>query len=74
MYGIAFERFERYSPCGTPETIAEFLAPYVGAGCRTFNLIACAADLDTAVVGAAEIRRLLSRVDNRVDLNLTEVR
>jgi len=74
MYGIAFERFERYSPCGTPETIAEFLAPYVAAGCRTFNLIACAADLDTAVVGAAEIRRLLSHADNPVDLNLTEVR
>jgi alkanesulfonate monooxygenase SsuD/methylene tetrahydromethanopterin reductase-like flavin-dependent oxidoreductase (luciferase family) len=60
MYNIPFERFERYSPCGTPETIAEFLAPYVAAGCRTFNLLACAADLDTAVGGGAEIRRLLN--------------
>ena len=74
MYGIAFERFERYSPCGTPETIAEFLAPYVAAGCRTFNLIACAAHLDTAVAGVAEVRRLLNHVDNPVDINLKEIR
>jgi alkanesulfonate monooxygenase SsuD/methylene tetrahydromethanopterin reductase-like flavin-dependent oxidoreductase (luciferase family) len=62
MYGIPFERFERYSPCGSPETIAEFLAPYVAAGCRTFNLIACAAQLDTAAAGVAEVRRLLDDV------------
>ena len=62
MYNIPFERFERYSPCGDPETIAEFLAPYVSAGCRTFNLLTCAANLDTAVAGVAEIRRLLDDV------------
>ena len=62
MYNIPFERFERYSPCGDPETIAEFLAPYVSAGCRTFNLLTCAANLDTAVAGVAEIRRLLDVV------------
>lgn len=62
MYGIPFERFERYSPCGSPETIAELLAPYVAAGCRTFNLIACAAQLDTAAAGVAEVRRLLNEV------------
>jgi alkanesulfonate monooxygenase SsuD/methylene tetrahydromethanopterin reductase-like flavin-dependent oxidoreductase (luciferase family) len=62
MYGIPFERFERYSPCGTPESIAELLAPYVSAGCRTFNLIACASRLETAVAGVAEVRRLLNPV------------
>lgn len=62
MYGLPFERFERYSPCGSAETIAEFLAPYVAAGCRTFNLIACAADLDTAVGGAADVRRYLNEL------------
>ena len=62
MYNIPFERFERYSPCGDPETIAEFLAPYVSAGCRTFNLLACAEHLDTAVAGVAEIRRLLKDI------------
>ena len=60
LYNVPFERFERYSPCGTPDMIAEFLAPYVSAGCRTFNLLACAEDLDTAVAGVSEIRRLLN--------------
>ena len=63
MYNIPFERFERYSPCGTPDAIAEFLAPYVAAGCRTFNLLACATHLDTAVTGVSEIRRLLNDIN-----------
>jgi len=62
LYNVPFERFQRYSPSGSPETIAEFLAPYLSAGCRTFNLLACAADLDTAVAGVSEIRRLLDGV------------
>lgn len=59
FYGVPFERFERYSPCGPPEAIAEFLGPYVSAGCRTFNVLPCAADLETATAGVAEIRDLL---------------
>src|SRR3990170_3530636 len=33
FYQIPYDRFERYSPAGTPEQIAEFLAPYLEAGC-----------------------------------------
>jgi alkanesulfonate monooxygenase SsuD/methylene tetrahydromethanopterin reductase-like flavin-dependent oxidoreductase (luciferase family) len=55
-------RFERSSPCGDAETIAEFLAPYVDAGCRTFNLLACAAHPEEAVAGVTEVRRLLSKL------------
>ncbi len=62
MYTIPFERFERYSRCGTAESIAEFLAPYVDAGCRTFNLLACAGHPEEAVAGVAEIRRLLGKL------------
>jgi hypothetical protein len=62
MYGIPFERFERYSPCGIPDRIAEFLAPYVSKGCRTFNLLACSKDLDTAVAGVAETRGRLNEM------------
>jgi hypothetical protein len=29
FYGLPFERFERYSPYGPPEDVAEFLRPYV---------------------------------------------
>ena len=59
-YGIPFEKFERYSPYGRPEDLAEFLSPYVEAGCTTFNLIPIAEDFDAAVAGAAEIKRLLA--------------
>ena len=59
FYQIPFDRFERYSPYGTPEEIAEFLAPYAAAGCTSFNLIPQAPDVETAVEGAAEVKRLL---------------
>jgi alkanesulfonate monooxygenase SsuD/methylene tetrahydromethanopterin reductase-like flavin-dependent oxidoreductase (luciferase family) len=61
FYQIPFARFERYSPYGTPAEIAEFLAPYVAAGCATFNLIPQSPDIETAVEGAAEVKRLLTR-------------
>jgi alkanesulfonate monooxygenase SsuD/methylene tetrahydromethanopterin reductase-like flavin-dependent oxidoreductase (luciferase family) len=60
MYGLPFERFERYSPAGPPERIAEALAAYVEAGCRSFNLIPQTPDEDTLVEGVAEVRRLLN--------------
>jgi alkanesulfonate monooxygenase SsuD/methylene tetrahydromethanopterin reductase-like flavin-dependent oxidoreductase (luciferase family) len=61
FYQIPFERFEKYSPCGTPEDIAEFLVPYVEAGCTAFNLIPQADDRDTALAGAATVKKLLAR-------------
>jgi alkanesulfonate monooxygenase SsuD/methylene tetrahydromethanopterin reductase-like flavin-dependent oxidoreductase (luciferase family) len=59
FYGLPFERFERYCPYGSPEDIAEFLAPYVAAGCREFNLIPQAADPGEAIAGVAAVRKLL---------------
>lgn len=59
VYQIPFERFERYSPAGTPAEVAAFLAPYAEAGCRSFNLIPCAASTEAAVDGAAEVKALL---------------
>ena len=59
FYQIPFDRFERYSPSGTPADVAEFLAPYVDAGCTSFNLIPQSPDVETAVDGAVEVRRLL---------------
>ena len=44
FYQMPFEPFERYSPYGTPEQVAEFLSPYIEAGCSTFNVIPCADD------------------------------
>jgi alkanesulfonate monooxygenase SsuD/methylene tetrahydromethanopterin reductase-like flavin-dependent oxidoreductase (luciferase family) len=54
--------FEPYSPSGSPEDVAEFLASYIEAGCSTFNVIPCADDNETAVAAVGELRRLLTDV------------
>jgi alkanesulfonate monooxygenase SsuD/methylene tetrahydromethanopterin reductase-like flavin-dependent oxidoreductase (luciferase family) len=64
FYQMPFEPFERYSPYGTPEDIAEFLGPYIDAGCSVFNVIPCAEDDETAIAGVGELRTLL--VGNRI--------
>jgi alkanesulfonate monooxygenase SsuD/methylene tetrahydromethanopterin reductase-like flavin-dependent oxidoreductase (luciferase family) len=60
FYQMPFEPFERYSPYGTPEQVADFLHPYIDAGCTVFNVIPCADDHETAVAAVAELRRLLT--------------
>jgi hypothetical protein len=53
FYQLPFESFERYSPYGSPEEVAAFLAPYVQAGCGSFNLIPRATHADAAIEGVA---------------------
>jgi alkanesulfonate monooxygenase SsuD/methylene tetrahydromethanopterin reductase-like flavin-dependent oxidoreductase (luciferase family) len=60
FYQMPFEPFERYSPCGSPEDVAEFLRPYIDAGCSTFNVIPCARDDDHAIAAVGELRALLN--------------
>jgi alkanesulfonate monooxygenase SsuD/methylene tetrahydromethanopterin reductase-like flavin-dependent oxidoreductase (luciferase family) len=60
FYQLPFERFERYCPYGTPDDVAEYLAPYVQAGCTEFNLIPQSPDRDQALAGAAAVRKLLT--------------
>jgi len=60
FYQMPFEPFERYSPYGRPEEVAEFLRPYVEAGCSAFNVIPCAGDDETAITAVGELRRLLT--------------
>jgi alkanesulfonate monooxygenase SsuD/methylene tetrahydromethanopterin reductase-like flavin-dependent oxidoreductase (luciferase family) len=63
MYQIPFERFERYSPFGSPAEVAEALAPYVASGCRHFNVMPIADSTEASIDGMAEIReRLLASV------------
>jgi alkanesulfonate monooxygenase SsuD/methylene tetrahydromethanopterin reductase-like flavin-dependent oxidoreductase (luciferase family) len=59
FYQVAFSKFERYCPCGTPGDIAESLQPYVAAGCRSFNLIPVADSEQAAIEGAAAVRAAL---------------
>jgi alkanesulfonate monooxygenase SsuD/methylene tetrahydromethanopterin reductase-like flavin-dependent oxidoreductase (luciferase family) len=61
VYRIGFERFERYTPFGTPADVADFLAPYVEAGCRRFNLAGVAESDEALIAHAAEVKRLLNK-------------
>jgi alkanesulfonate monooxygenase SsuD/methylene tetrahydromethanopterin reductase-like flavin-dependent oxidoreductase (luciferase family) len=61
VYKIPFERFEKYCPYGSPAEVADFLAPYLGAGARDFNVMAVAASAEAAIEGVAEIRSQLTR-------------
>jgi len=60
FYQMPFEPFERHSPYGTPEDVAEFLRPYIEAGCSTFNVIPCAGDDESAIAAVGELRGLLA--------------
>jgi alkanesulfonate monooxygenase SsuD/methylene tetrahydromethanopterin reductase-like flavin-dependent oxidoreductase (luciferase family) len=60
FYRIPFERFEKYSPYGTPAAVADALARYRDAGCRLFNLMPVAATPDEGIAAVAQIKRLLA--------------
>jgi alkanesulfonate monooxygenase SsuD/methylene tetrahydromethanopterin reductase-like flavin-dependent oxidoreductase (luciferase family) len=62
FYQMPFEPFERYSPYGRPEHIAEFLSPYIDAGCSAFNVIPCADDEESAIAAVGELRTLLTEI------------
>jgi alkanesulfonate monooxygenase SsuD/methylene tetrahydromethanopterin reductase-like flavin-dependent oxidoreductase (luciferase family) len=60
LYKLPFERFVRYTPFGTPEEVAEQLAPYLEAGCPSFSVIPVSPTLHEAIAATAEVRRLLA--------------
>jgi alkanesulfonate monooxygenase SsuD/methylene tetrahydromethanopterin reductase-like flavin-dependent oxidoreductase (luciferase family) len=62
FYGMPFERFERSSPYGTPEDVADALRPYLEAGATSILLSPIASDTDEALAGVARITELLSAV------------
>ena len=58
LYRVPYERFERWSPAGTPADVASYLEPFL-ATTRTVNLIPAAPEAEYAVEAAGEVRRLL---------------
>jgi alkanesulfonate monooxygenase SsuD/methylene tetrahydromethanopterin reductase-like flavin-dependent oxidoreductase (luciferase family) len=61
FYRIPFEQFERYTPYGPPEEIAQFIAPYIEAGCRWVNFViadAAEATLEHAVAVRDALRKM----------------
>ncbi|HCG69358.1 MAG TPA: LLM class flavin-dependent oxidoreductase [Gammaproteobacteria bacterium] len=55
FYRIPFEKFERYTPSGTPAQVAEQLAPYIESGARLFNIKVCARHTEEEVALGAEL-------------------
>ena len=59
FYGVSFEKFDRYTPRGTAQDVAEFVLPYVAAGCRDIHLLPVARDDDEAIERCGAVRRLV---------------
>jgi hypothetical protein len=62
FYKIPFDRFERYSPYGRPEDIAEFLGPYIEAGCSQFNLLAVQSSPDETVEAGLAVKEAVGKM------------
>ena len=50
-----------------PEDVAEFLRPYIAAGCSAFNVIPCAGDDESAIAAVGELRALLAAIGGNDD-------
>jgi len=59
VYRISPEVFARWCPAGSPEDVAEFVAPYLEAGAADISLIARGQDIPRSIESVAEVRRLL---------------
>lgn len=60
MYRVPFEKFEKYSPYGSPEEVAEFLLPYVEVGARILNIKPCGESAEAEIEAVGEVKRLLA--------------
>jgi len=61
FYKVPFASFEKYTPYGTPEEIAAFIAPYIEAGCRWVNLV-IAEGADAVLERALAVRDAIADV------------
>ena len=59
LYRTPFDNFERYVPHGTPQEVAEFVAPFIDAGATTVNFIPFAGSDEAGIDAVAETRKLL---------------
>jgi alkanesulfonate monooxygenase SsuD/methylene tetrahydromethanopterin reductase-like flavin-dependent oxidoreductase (luciferase family) len=59
LYRLPFERFAPYVPFGTPAQVADFVRPYLAAGCSYVNLAPVSDHVEEAIDGVSEVRRLL---------------
>ena len=59
MYRTPFEKFEKYTPYGTPQLIADFISPYIENGARTFNIAARGENEEVCIDTVAEVSQIL---------------
>ena len=62
FYRVPFEKFSRYTPHGTVDAIVDFLAPYLEAGCRHFNLTPVASTAEAGIEVIGEVGERLRRM------------
>ena len=62
FYRVPFEKFERYTPHGTIDDIVDYLAPYLEAGCRHFNLTPVATSTEAGIEAIGEVGDRLRRM------------
>ena len=62
FYRVPFEKFSRYTPHGTVDDIVDFLAPYLEAGCRHFNLTPVAVSAEHGIEAIGEVGERLRRM------------
>jgi hypothetical protein len=61
LYRTLFDKFEAYVPYGTVDDVAEFVAPFIEAGCTTLNFIPLAGNDEAGIDAVAEVRALLQK-------------
>jgi alkanesulfonate monooxygenase SsuD/methylene tetrahydromethanopterin reductase-like flavin-dependent oxidoreductase (luciferase family) len=59
LYRTSWDSFEHYIPHGTTGQVAEFVAPYIHAGCTVLNFIPFAGSDEAGINAVAEVRQLL---------------
>jgi hypothetical protein len=59
FYRLPFTSFERHVPHGTPAEVADYVAPYLDAGCTSLNFIPFADSAEAGIDAVAEVRQLL---------------
>ncbi|MDQ1660381.1 MAG: hypothetical protein QOJ68_361 [Blastococcus sp.] len=62
LYRLPREKFTHLAPAGTPERVAEFLAPFVAAGAANVSIVPVAPSVEEGVALSAEVARLLRDV------------
>ena len=60
MEGMYRIPFERYSPYGSPQEVADFLAPFCEAGCKLFNVMPVAESTEAGIDAVCEVKQRLA--------------